>query len=410
MNDKSPFLPLNPDQASTAAVPIDALMWALHAMTFIITLGVMIGIIYFAIKYRRGSKVDRSNAPLEHLVLELTWTIIPFIISMGIFAWGAILYFANVREREGAMEIYVTGKQWMWKIQHPNGKWEQNELHVPMGRPVKLTMTSEDVLHDFFIPAFRLKMDVIPGRYSNLHFEANTPGRYHLFCAEYCGTYHSGMVGSVVVMPPAEYEKWLRTGNVQSSRAAAGERLFRQHGCSGCHGLNSSVKAPLLEGIYGQQRALQDGSFVVADERYLRDSILLPQKEIRAGFKPVMPTYKGRISESEILQIVEYLKTTDTSNGTSNGGANPYGTGTVGRDQQTARSGVVEGSMERTAVGDTINSSAPGSPRNAETDLGGTNRNVTGSMESTATGMPRNSSTPNSQRNPRGNVEGITTR
>ena len=407
MNDKSPFLALNPAQASTTAVRSDALMWFLHILTAVITIGVMAGMIYFVIKYRRGARVDRSNPPLEHLALELTWTIIPFIISMGIFAWGAIIYFANVRERAGAMEIYVVGKQWMWKVQQPGGKWEQNELHIPAGRPIKLTMTSEDVLHDFFIPAFRVKQDVVPGRYTNLHFEATTPGRYHLFCAEYCGTYHSGMVGSIVVMQPAEYEKWLRTGNVQTSRSAAGERLFRQYGCSGCHGLNSSVKAPLLEGIYGRQRALQDGSFQVADERYLRDSILLPQKEIRAGFKPVMPTFKGRISESEILQIIDYLKTTDTSNGTSNGAANPYGTGTLGSDEHAARSGVVQGSMERTAVGDTINSSAPGSPRNADVGLGGNNSNTTGSMESTATGMTRNSSTPNSQRNPRGNVEGI---
>ncbi|HEX8550840.1 MAG TPA: cytochrome c oxidase subunit II [Abditibacteriaceae bacterium] len=408
MNDKSPFLPLNPDQASTAGVPLDTLMWALHLLTIIITAGVMIAVILFAIKYRRGSKVDRANPPLEHLTLELTWTILPFIISMGIFAWGAIVYFQNVRERAGSMEIYVTGKQWMWKVQHPNGKWEQNELHVPMGRPVKLTMTSEDVLHDFFIPAFRIKMDVIPGRYTNLHFEATQPGRYHLFCAEYCGTYHSGMVGSVVVMTPADYEKWLRTGNVQNTRAAAGSRLFRQHGCSGCHGPNSSVKAPLLEGIYGSQRALENGKFVVADDRYLHDSILLPQKEIRAGFKPIMPTYKGRISEGEIMQIIDYLKTTDTANQSVNGSSNPYGNGTLGRDASTARSGVIEGSMERTVVGDTINSSSPGSPRNQDVQLGGQPRTSTGSMESTATGMPQNSSTPQSQRNPRGEVERMT--
>lgn len=408
MNDKSPFLPLNPEQASTTAVRVDALMWTLHILTLVITVGVMAAVIFFAVYYRRGSKVNRANAPLEHLLLEIIWSVIPFVISMGIFAWGAIIYFSNVRERAGSMEVYVTAKQWMWKIQQPNGKWEQNELHIPMGRPIKLTMTSEDVLHDFFIPAFRVKQDVVPGRYTNLHFEATIPGRYHLFCAEYCGTYHSGMVGSIVVMKPSDYEKWLRTGNVQSSRAAAGERLFRQYGCSGCHGLNSSVKAPLLEGIYGQQRALQNGKFVVADDRYIHDSILLPQKEIRAGFKPVMPTFKGHISEAEILQIIEYLKTTDTSNGSANGGANPYGTGSIGRDEQTARSGVVEGSFERTPVGDSINSSAPGSPRNEDTINGGEPGNITGSFESTPTGMTRNSSAPQSQRNPRGNVERMT--
>ncbi|HEX8834808.1 MAG TPA: cytochrome c oxidase subunit II [Abditibacteriaceae bacterium] len=405
MNERSPSLPFNPPQASTAAGQVDTLFWALNILTFVMTLLIITAIITFAVRYRRGSKVNRANAPLEHLPLEITWSVIPFLAGLGIFAWGAIVYFGNARVPEGATEMFVVGKQWMWKVQQPNGRWEQNELHVPVGRPIKLTMTSEDVIHDFFIPAFRIKHDVLPGRYTQMWFTATTPGRYHLYCAEYCGTDHSAMVGSVVVMEPADYEKWLRTGNTHVTRAAAGERLFRQYGCSGCHGPNSSVKAPLLEGIYGTPRALQDGSFVTADERYLRDSILLPQKEIRAGFKPIMPTYKGRISEQDILQIIDYIKTTDTSNGTSNGSSNAYGTGQVGPDNVGARSGVVTGSLEKTAVGDTMNSSAPGSPRNYDVRGGSNRQTVTGSLESTATGLTPNSSVPDSSRNPRGNAE-----
>jgi cytochrome c oxidase subunit 2 len=408
MNEKSPKLGFNPPQASTTAPHVDALFWALTILTIIISVGVGVALVLFAVKYRRGSKVDRSHAPLEHLPLEITWSIIPFIAGLVIFAWGAIIYFGNVRVPAGAMQVYVVGKQWMWKVQQPNGRWEQNELHVPLGRPVKLTITSEDVIHDFFLPAFRLKIDAVPGRYTTLWFEATETGRFHIYCAEYCGTYHSAMVGSVIVQTPAEYEAWLRTGNTQSSRAATGERLFREYGCSGCHGVNSSVKAPLLEGIYGTQRALQDGSFAVADERYLRDSILLPQKEIRAGFKPIMPTFRGRMSEAEVLQVIEYLKTTDTSNGTSNGSANAYGTGAVGSDSVTARSGVVSGSLERTGVGDTIGSSAPGSPRNEDVRGGGERQTIRGSLESTAIGTTPNSSVPQSARNPRGNVERMT--
>jgi len=350
MNEKSPYIGLLPPQASTTAGPVDGLFWFLNVITIVFTLLVMAALVTFAVKYRRGARADRSNAPLENLPLEIAWTAIPLLLCFVIFGWGAVIFFHNSRAPKDAMNIYVVGKQWMWKVQQPTGRWEQNEIHVPVGVPVKLTMTSTDVLHDFFIPAFRLKADVIPGRYTSYWFEATKVGTYHLYCAEYCGTYHSKMGGTVIVQEKADYERWLRSGNVEPTRAAAGEKLFRQHGCSGCHGLNASVKAPLLDGIYGKQRALENGSFVTADDRYLRDSIYLPQKEVRAGFKPIMPTYKGRISEADVLQIIDYIKATGGGNHVSNasagsgsgnpGNPNPYGTGDVGRDNISARSGI----------------------------------------------------------------------
>jgi cytochrome c oxidase subunit 2 len=285
-------------------------------------------IVFFAVYYRRGHKVDRSNPPEENLTIEIIWTTIPGLLVMATFIWATSVYFINQRAPAGAMEVYVVGKQWMWKLQHPSGRWEMNQLHVPVGKPVRLIMTSEDVIHSFYVPAFRVKQDVVPGRYSTLWFEPTKVGQYHLFCAEYCGTKHSGMVGSVFVMEPADYEKWLRTGNVPGSMASKGEQLFRELGCSGCHGGNSSVRAPLLDGLYNRPVAIEapDGSTrtLIADERYIRDSVLLPEAEVAAGYKPIMPTFKGKISEEDLLQIMEYIKSLSTSNGTSNGSARDY--------------------------------------------------------------------------------------
>jgi len=321
---------LLPEQSATQAGGIDALFWFLTFITVLFTALVCIAIVYFVVRYRRGAKADRSNPPLEHMTLELAWTGIPLLICLFIFGWSTVLYFKNRLVPRDALEVYVVGKQWMWKLQHPEGRWEMNKLTVPMGRPVKLTMTSEDVIHSFFIPEFRVKMDVYPGRFTELWFKPTKAGTYHLFCAEFCGTLHSGMVGEVVVLPPAEYEAWLQTGNVNKTMASRGEQLFRQHGCSGCHGQNSRVRAPYLEGIYGAQRPVQipkagvplenvPARTITADIRYIHDSIVLPNEEIAAGFKPIMPSYKGRLSEEEIVQIVEYIRTLKTSNGTDNG-------------------------------------------------------------------------------------------
>jgi len=227
---------------------------------------------------------------------------------MGLFGWAAELYFHEERVPSGAMELSAVGKQWMWKVQHPEGNREINELHVPLGRDVKITLASQDVIHSFFLPAFRIKRDVIPGYYTTEWFRGTRLGEYHLFCAEYCGTKHSAMVGKVIVMAPAAYEQWLAAGRPDSTLSQAGERRFRELGCSGCHVGNSIVRAPPLEGIYGKPVPLEGGGFALADEGYLRDSILLPNSKIVAGYQPLMPTFQGKVSEEELLELVAYIK------------------------------------------------------------------------------------------------------
>jgi cytochrome c oxidase subunit 2 len=301
-------IPLWPDQASTTAVQVDAIFLVFVALTIFFSVLIAVAITFFAIKYRRGSRADRSNPIAGSLKLELTWTIIPLIMAIAVFTWASSVYFNVIHPPEGSMEVTVVGRQWMWKIQHPTGQREINELHVPIGQPVKLTMTSQDVIHSFFIPAFRVKQDVVPGMYSQLWFQATEPGTYHLFCAEYCGAEHSRMIGSVVAMDPKDYEAWLQSGTVQESMVQGGERLFRDKGCSGCHAGNSSVRAPLLNGVYGGAVPLDDGSVVTADDMYIRDSILLPKKQVAAGYKPVMPTFQGQLSEEELFQLIAYIK------------------------------------------------------------------------------------------------------
>jgi len=231
---------------------------------------------------------------------------------MGVFTWGANIYYNMARVPADALEINVIGKQWMWKVQHQEGNREINELHVPIGRAVKLTLASEDVIHSFYLPAFRVKQDAVPGRYTTEWFEATRAGTYHLFCAEYCGTAHSRMIGRLVVMDPAEYEEWLSTGHPGDTLVKAGERLFRELGCSGCHMGSTQVRAPPLEGLYGKPVPLQSGEVVRADEKYIRDSILLPQSQVTAGYEPVMPSFQGHITEEQILELIAYIKTLGT--------------------------------------------------------------------------------------------------
>lgn len=301
-------LPLFPEQASTFAERVDALYYYLLSVSGFFVLLIFALIFYFAVKYRRRSEGEQTPPILGSIPLEVAWIVIPFILVMIMFVWGASLYFTAFSPPANAMEIFVIGKQWMWKVQHPEGRREIDELHVPVGYPVKLTITSEDVIHSFYIPAFRIKMDAVPGRYTSTWFEASKTGTFHLFCAEYCGTAHAGMGGRVVVMKPSEYEQWLRTGAPEESLVAAGGRLFQQLGCSGCHSQNSIVRAPLLDGIYGKPVPLQSGQVVLADESYIRDSILLPQKDVVAGYAPVMPPFQGRISEEELMQIIAYIR------------------------------------------------------------------------------------------------------
>ncbi|MFL6514583.1 MAG: cytochrome c oxidase subunit II [Chthoniobacterales bacterium] len=300
---------LFPASASNMAPQVDHIYFALLALCSLVAFGVLFVGLFFCIRYRRGSSADRTPPKGTPLRLEVTWTVIPLLIFLGLFFWAAEVFFAMSRPPAGAAEIYIVGKQWMWKVQHPDGRREINEIHIPIGQPVKLIMTSQDVIHDVFIPDFRNKQDVVPGRYTTEWFTPTRPGKYHLFCSQYCGTDHSKMVGWVYVMEPAEHAKWLAGVPAPDSLAAVGERAFHMRGCSGCHAQNSTIHAPLLDGIYGKRVPLADRSFVVADEQYLRDSILLPNKQIAAGFEPVMPTYQGQIADDELNAIIAYLKT-----------------------------------------------------------------------------------------------------
>jgi cytochrome c oxidase subunit II len=299
-------LPLFPQQASVQAGQVDAIYFFMVAVTAFFSLLIAGLIVLFSIQYRRRSDDEVGVAIHGSLALELLWTVIPFVIAMGMFGWGAKVFFDLTRVPSGAMEIFVVGKQWMWKVQHANGQREINELHVPVGRPVKLIMGSEDVIHSFYIPAFRVKADVIPGRYNTLWFQATRPGRYHLFCAEYCGTKHSGMIGSVVAMEPADYQAWLSGGAVSDSPVAAGEKLFQSLACNSCH--MPGGRGPVLTNLFGHEVELQGGGKVVADEAYIRESIVLPQAKVVAGFQPVMPPFQGMVTEEQLLQLIAYLK------------------------------------------------------------------------------------------------------
>jgi cytochrome c oxidase subunit 2 len=300
--------PLWPRQASTHAGQVDLLFIYLLLLSGAIATAVCVLIIFFSIKYRRGAGADRTNPPHGNLLIEWTWIGIPLGLALLTFLWGAGVYIQQVRIPSGATEIQVVGKQWMWYTQHPAGQREINELHVPVGRPIKLTMASQDVIHSFYIPAFRVKQDVLPGRYTTIWFQPTQAGEYHLFCAEYCGTQHREMGGRVVVMEPSDYEQWLASGNQQQGLAQEGAALFRRYQCSGCHGANSTVKAPRLEGIYGKPQPIQGDGTVIADEQYIRDSILLPQRQIVAGYPNIMPSFQGQINEQDLLKIITYIK------------------------------------------------------------------------------------------------------
>jgi cytochrome c oxidase subunit 2 len=304
----SPTLPLFPEQASTMAPHVDALYFYLLAVSAFFSALIALTVISFAIKYRRRSETDLPKGVEGSLKLELAWTIIPLAIALSFFFWGAKLFFAMNRPPNDALEVWVVGKQWMWKIQHADGQREINELHVPVGRPVSLTMTSEDVIHDFFVPAFRMKKDVLPGRYTKAWFQATRPGRYHLFCSQYCGTKHSAMIGWIDAMEPADYQAWLSGGTGSESLASAGGKLFQRHACNTCHRPDSLARGPNLEGLFGKRVQLADGRTVLADESYIRESILQPSAKMVAGFQPIMPTFQGLVSEEELLQLVAYVK------------------------------------------------------------------------------------------------------
>jgi cytochrome c oxidase subunit II len=298
--------PLWPEQASTMASRVDALYIFLLIVTGMMTLLVFACLVYFAarFRYRPGVRAEQIEGSTP---LEITWSVIPFLIFMVIFAWGAAVYFKERMPPKDAAEVYVVAKQWMWKLEHAEGQREINELHVPVGRDIKLIMTSQDVIHSFYVPAFRMKQDVLPGRYTVEWFRATKPGVYHLFCAEYCGTQHSGMVGDIVVMEPAQYEAWINGGST-GPLSASGEKIFAELGCSTCHRTDSQGRGPNLQGVFGKPVQLEDGRTVTADENYVRECILDPGARRVKGFQPIMPTFQGLVSEEQVNALVAYIK------------------------------------------------------------------------------------------------------
>jgi cytochrome c oxidase subunit 2 len=303
---------LFPAEASTIAPWADALYFFLLLITIVGLTLVGTLVFGFAIRYRKERNPVATQIEGSTL-LEATWTIIPLALFLICFVWGALLYFRIYNPPSNAMNIYVVGKQWMWKAEHPGGQHEINTLHVPTGQPIQLTMISQDVFHSFSIPDFRIKREVIPGRYSTVWFEATTPGTYHIFCTQYCGTKHSGMIGEVTVLTPEDYKKWTEASTSGMSLAQNGERLFASMGCNACHSGNAAARGPSLAGVYGSKLTLTNGSQVLVNEAYLRDAILNPSQHITAGYAPIMPTYQGQISEEGLIDLVEYLKSLKTN-------------------------------------------------------------------------------------------------
>ena len=302
----SKFLPLWPDQASTMASQVDALYIYLLLVSGIMTALIFIAVAVLAIKYRRVP--GREAQQIEgSTILEISWSVIPFFVMLTFFVWGAVIFFEERTPPADATEVYVVAKQWMWKIEHIEGQREINELHVPTGQNIKLIMTSQDVIHSFYVPAFRIKQDVLPGRYTTLWFKATQPGTYHLFCAEYCGTNHSGMGGDIVVMEPQDYAQWM-AGGPAAPLQETGKQLFGELGCATCHRSDIQGRGPSLENVYNTPVLLEDGRTVVADDNYMRESILNPTAKIVKGFNPVMPTFQGLISDEQLNALVAYVK------------------------------------------------------------------------------------------------------
>jgi cytochrome c oxidase subunit 2 len=267
--------------------------------------GLMFG---FCLRYRAGSTASRANLTEKSWHWEIGWTTATLLLFLIAFVWGAAVYVWLYQSPPGDLEVYVVGKQWMWKMEHPGGQREIDTLHVPVDKTVRLILASQDVIHSLFIPAFRIKHDAVPGQYETVWFKATKPGTYLIECSEFCGTEHAHMKGEAVVMEPAAFARWLRDQGVYDSLARQGEALFREHGCSGCHGENSTVHAPTLVGVYGSIIHLQDGSAVRADERYIRDCILLPQTFTVAGYPPVMPDFAGQLGEDDLVKLIAYIK------------------------------------------------------------------------------------------------------
>lgn len=300
--------PFQPEQASTIAKSVDHLYYFLTAIAIFFSSLIFFLIFYFMIKYRRRSPDERPQPTKNNIPLEILWTVVPILICAVLFTWGSTLYFENAEPPQGALEIFVTGKQWMWKVEHPEGQREIDELHVPLGRPVKLTLTSEDVIHDFYVPAFRVKKDALPGRYTSLWFEATRVGTFHLFCAQYCGAFHAGMIGSIIVLPPDEYERWLAGGTPAESMEQAGAKVFQGSGCPTCHVADGTGLGPSLLGVYGHPVKLTTGETIDADDAYVRAHILTPRLRTVFGYKSIMPSFQGQLSEEQLNDLIAYVR------------------------------------------------------------------------------------------------------
>lgn len=312
------LIPLKPRAASSIAQGVDNLYFVLTVITLFFTIVIFSTIFFFMIKYRRRSPDEVPPDTKEHLGLELAWTLIPTLITVFIFVWASSLYFENSRPPEAATEIFVVGKQWMWHIQHPEGVREINELHVPVNVPISITLTSDDVIHDFYIPAFRVKKDAVPGRYTSLWFQATKIGTYHIFCGQYCGADHAEMIGWVYVMSGSNYAAWLAGGSKNESMAQTGERLFTQLGCASCHVADGTGRGPSLVGVYGKPEKLRSGDTKVVDETLIRQAIVNPNSIQLPNYPPIMPTFQGQINEEQVLQLIAYVKSLGPEERTTN--------------------------------------------------------------------------------------------
>lgn len=313
-------MPLFPPQASTVAGPVDTLYLVWGALSIIVTVALFALIIFFAVRYRRRNEMEVGAGELHAPVIELVSMVVPFVVAMAMFAWGAAVYVELREPPKNAVEYFAFGKQWMWKYQHPNGRRQINDFTIPADTPIKMTMTSEDVIHSFFIPDFRVKQDVVPGRYTTLWFEATKPGRYRMLCAEYCGSEHSLMGGWVTVLERDEYEAWLQADDTGTLPVSSGEQLFTSLACSTCHQSGDNSRGPSLHGLFGNDVQIATLGDVTADEAYIRESILEPRAKVRSGYMPLMPTFRGQVSEEQLLDLVTYIKTLNPETRTADGG------------------------------------------------------------------------------------------
>ena len=315
-------MPIIPQQASSVAGQVDAVFLYILLVTIFFSVLIAALVIFFAIKYRKRPNAEEPKIETHSfLALEIAWTVIPLGLSMVMFFWGAHVFLEQTSQTKNAMEIFVVGKQWMWKFQHMNGRREINHLHVPIGTDVKLIMGTEDVIHSFFVPAFRIKQDVVPGKLTTTWFRATKPGEFRLFCAEYCGTNHSRMIGSVIVMPPAEFERWV-SGETGATPVQAGKIVFEKFQCNTCHVPGQTARGPDFQGLFGKPVQLTTGDVVIADENYIRRSIMDPGAQVVAGFQPIMPTFKNLITEEQLLQLIAYIRSLgDQKTGSTGQGA-----------------------------------------------------------------------------------------